>query len=298
MMGTNMNNKIYWIYLNLNFKRKSMKKLFFITAFAVAAFTGCSNDGGIKTMESGLKYFDEAVGEGKDAKMGDLLSIQFRGWIINDSTNLFSDWSEDSTRIPDMIGDTYKMGQTPKFVLGGGAFIRGGDEGIVGMKPNGKRIIIIPSALAYGEKGIGRVPPNADLKVVIELLEVKEPVVAELWDVDQGKLQTTESGLMYVIIEEGEGDIATDGNVVTVHYTGFLKDGTKFDSSVERDEPFSFVVGNKQVIAGWDEGIRLLKKGGKARFVIPPSLGYGEITAGKIPPNSTLLFDVELLDVK
>jgi peptidylprolyl isomerase len=136
------------------------------------------------------------------------------------------------------------------------------------------------------------------LKVLIELLDVKDHIVAELWDVDQTKLNTTESGLMYFIVDQGEGDFATDGNVVTVHYSGFLKDGTKFDSSVERDEPFTFVIGNKQVIAGWDEGIRLLKKGGKARFVIPPSLGYGDITAGKIPPSSTLIFDVELLDVK
>jgi len=275
-----------------------MKKLFFITALAVLAFISCSNDSEVITTESGIKYFDEIVGEGKDAELGDLLSIHFKGWVIVDSTNLFSDWTNDSTRLPYMIGDSYRQGQVIKFVLGEGAFIRGTDEGIVGMKPNGKRMIVVPSELAYGEKGIGPVPPNADLKVFIELLDVKDPVVAEMWDVDKSKIKTSESGLMYVIIEEGEGDFATDGNVVKVHYSGYLEDSTKFDSSVERDEPFSFVVGNKQVIAGWDEGIRLLKKGGKARFVIPPSLGYGDITAGKIPPNSTLVFDVELLDVK
>jgi peptidylprolyl isomerase len=275
-----------------------MKKLFFITAFAVAAVAGCSNDSEIKTTESGLKYFDETVGEGKDAKVGDLLSIHFKGWVIIDSTNLFTDWTKDSTRLPYLIGDSYRGGKAVKFVLGEDAFIRGTDDGIVGMKPNGKRMIVIPSELAYGEQGVGPVPPNSDLKVLIELLEVKDPIVAEMWDVDKSKIKTSESGLMYVVIEEGEGDIATDGNVVTVHYSGFLEDGTKFDSSVERDESFSFVVGNKQVIAGWDEGIRLLKKGGKARFVIPPTLAYGDITAGKIPPNSTLIFDVELLDVK
>ncbi len=275
-----------------------MKKLFFITAFAVAALTGCSNDSEIKTTESGLQYFDETVGEGRDAKVGDLVSINFKGWVIVDSTNLFSDWTKDSTRLPYMIGDSYRQGQAVKFVLGEDAFIRGTDEGIVGMKPNGKRMIVIPSELAYGEKGVGPIPPNSDLKVLIELVEVKDYIVAELWDVDQTKLNTTESGLMYFIVDQGEGDFATDGNVVTVHYSGFLKDGTKFDSSVERDEPFTFVIGNKQVIAGWDEGIRLLKKGGKARFVIPPSLGYGDNTAGKIPPGSTLIFDVELLDVK
>jgi peptidylprolyl isomerase len=275
-----------------------MKKLFFVTAFAVAALTGCSNDSEIKTTESGLKYFDETVGEGKDAKFGDLLSIHFKGWVIVDSTNLFSDWTKDSTRLPYLIGDSYRQGQVVKFVLGEDAFIRGTDEGIVGMKPNGKRMIVIPSELAYGKQGVGPVPPNSNLKVLIELIEVKDHIVAELWDVDQTKLNTTESGLMYFIVDQGEGDFATDGNVVTVHYSGFLKDGTKFDSSVERDEPFTFVIGNKQVIAGWDEGIKLLKRGGKVRLVIPPSLGYGDITAGKIPPGSTLIFDVELLDVK
>lgn len=275
-----------------------MNKLFFITALAVLAFISCSNDSEVITTESGIKYIDEIVGEGKDAELGDLLSIHFKGWVIVDSTNLFSDWTNDSTRLPYMIGDSYRQGQVIKFVLGEGAFIRGTDEGIVGMKPNGKRMIVVPSELAYGEKGIGPVPPNADLKVFIELLDVKDPVVAEMWDVDKSKIKTSESGLMYVIIEEGEGDFATDGNVVKVHYSGYLEDSTKFDSSVERDEPFSFVIGNKQVITGWDEGIKLLKTGGKARFVIPPSLGYGDITAGKIPPNSTLVFDVELLEVK
>ena len=277
-----------------------MKKLilFFISAFVVISFLSCSNDSEIKTTEAGVKYLDEAVGEGREAKVGDLISIQFKGWIIVDSTNLFSDWSKDSTRLPYMIGDSYRSGQAVKFVLGEDAFIRGTDDGIVGMKPNGKRIIVIPSERAYGEKGVGPVPPNSDLKVIIELLDVKDPVVAEMWDVDKSKIKTSESGLKYVIIEAGEGDMVTDGNVVTVHYSGYLEDGTKFDSSVERDEPFSFVVGNKQVIAGWDEGIKLLKKGGKARFIIPPSLAYGDISAGKIPPNSTLIFDVELLDVE
>lgn len=143
-----------------------MKKLFFITAFAIAAFTGCSNDSEIKTTESGLKYFDETVGEGRDAKVGDLISINFKGWIVKDGTNLFSDWTKDSTRLPYLIGDSYKQGQVVKFVLGEDAFIRGTDEGIVGMKPNGKRMIVIPSKLAYGEKGVGPIPPNSDLKVL------------------------------------------------------------------------------------------------------------------------------------
>jgi FKBP-type peptidyl-prolyl cis-trans isomerase len=276
-----------------------MKKLVLsIAVITIALFLSCSNDSDIKILDSGLKYFDETVGEGRDAKVGDLVSINFKGWVVMDSTNLFTDWTKDSTRAPYLIGDSYIQGQIIKFVLGEDAFIRGSDEGIIGMKPKGKRMIFIPSNLAYGEAGVGPVPPNADLKVVVELIDVKDPVVAEKWDVDKSKIKTTESGLMYAIVEEGEGEFVTEGNVVTVNYTGYLEDGTKFDSSVERDEPFSFVVGNKQVIPGWDEGIRLLKKGGKARFIIPPSLGYGDIAVGKIPAGSTITFDVELLDVK
>ncbi len=96
----------------------------------------------------------------------------------------------------------------------------------------------------------------------------------------------------------GNGKTASTGNVVTVNYSGYLEAGIKFDSSVEIDEPFSFVLGSRQVIPGWDEGISKMKKGGKARLIVPPSLAYREMSVGKIPPNSTLIFDVELLDIK
>ena len=89
------------------YKGKYEKVIFiFITTFTFAAFTGCSNDNEIKTTQSGLKYFDEIVGEGRDANVGDLLSIHFKGWIVMDSTNLFSDWTKDSTHLPYLIGDS------------------------------------------------------------------------------------------------------------------------------------------------------------------------------------------------
>ena len=109
---------------------------------------------------------------------------------------------------------------------------------------------------------------------------------------------TTESGLKYVMIEEGSGETPESGSMVQVHYTGALEDGTKFDSSYDRGEPIQFQLGVGQVIPGWDEGIGLLKVGGKAKLIIPPELAYGEQGAGGvIPPNATLLFDVELLGV-
>lgn len=108
----------------------------------------------------------------------------------------------------------------------------------------------------------------------------------------------TDSGLKYIEIEEGEGKAAEKGKQVAVHYTGQLENGTVFDSSHNRGEPIKFKLGVGQVIAGWDEGIGLMKEGGKATLIIPPDLGYGARGAGGvIPPNAVLIFDVELVSV-
>ena len=110
---------------------------------------------------------------------------------------------------------------------------------------------------------------------------------------------TTPSGLKYIDMEVGSGQSPVNGQGVVVHYTGTLEDGTKFDSSVDRDKPFSFTIGIGRVIQGWDEGLISMKVGGKRRLTIPAELGYGAQGAGGgIPPHATLIFDVELLDIR
>lgn len=129
-------------------------------------------------------------------------------------------------------------------------------------------------------------------------------VAAAAWagptKVESSKFKLKPSGLKYAIITEGKGASAKKGQTVSVHYTGWLeKDGKKFDSSVDRNEPFEFPLGGGQVIKGWDEGVEGMKIGEKRQLVIPAKLGYGDRGAGGvIPPGATLVFDVELLKTK
>lgn len=122
----------------------------------------------------------------------------------------------------------------------------------------------------------------------IELAEAKAP-----------KKVKSESGLEHEVLKAGKGKKCKPGDQVTVHYTGWLTDGKKFDSSLDRKEPFKFQLGRKRVIQGWDEGVNGMAIGEKRKLTIPPKLGYGESGAGQvIPPNSTLVFEVELLEIQ
>jgi len=165
--------------------------------------------------------------------------------------------------------------------------IRGWDEGVQGMKAGGTRVLTIPAELGYGARGAGGViPPNATLVFEVELLAEPERQPLQIID---------------VVV--GSGNEAASGARVTVHYTGWLFDaaapdnrGKKFDSSKDRKDPFRFQLGAGMVIRGWDDGVQGMKVGGTRVLVIPPELGYGPRGAGGvIPPNATLVFEVDLI---
>jgi FKBP-type peptidyl-prolyl cis-trans isomerase len=146
-------------------------------------------------------------------------------------------------------------------------------------------IVVVSMLALFGAAGCQPTAPQPEQPAVMQ-----DPVPQDPADNGAGDLQIED-------VVEGDGDEAQVGDTVRVHYTGRLMDGTEFDSSRERDEPFEFVLGRGMVIPGWDEGVQGMKEGGQRRLVIPPDMAYGEQGIGPIPPNSTLEFDVELLEV-
>jgi peptidylprolyl isomerase len=244
-------------------------------ATAVSRYT--SND-------SGLQYADLTVGSGDLAADGDLVLVDFTIWVA-ESGRYFT--------------GSNQQGAAFDFRLGSGQVFTGWEEGMVGMQVGGKRQLLIPSGLALGEEGFGdAIPPNSDLLMEVELLSLSKPLVRT--EVDEADFTTTESGLRYFDIVEGDGAMPQVGQTAVVHYTGWLEEtGVQFDSSVDRGEPFQFPVGLGNVIAGWDEGVATMRVGGKRQLIVPAELGYGAAGAGgAIPPNATLIFEVELLDIK
>lgn len=236
--------------------------------------------------ESGLEVITIEEGTGEKPSSGDMVHVHYTGTL------------EDGTQFDGSAG-----GNPYAFPLGRGAVIAGWDEGIALLTKGSKAKLIIPPALGYGSSGAGGIiPPNAVLHFDVELVDIQPappPPPDSPQTVSASDYSETENGLKFFDFEEGDGASPEVGQIVSVHYTGWLTDGTMFDSSLGRGQPFAFPIGQGAVIAGWDEGIASMKVGGKRQLVIPPDLAYGEQGFGQIiPGDSTLIFEVELMDVQ
>ncbi len=264
----------------------------------------------IEPSPTGLYFLETVVGKGAKIDSGSWVKANFKVSLI-DGKQIFS---------------TLDRGEPMSFEYGKRFDTPGFEEGVGKMLKGGKATLIVPSKIAFGEMGRGAmVPPYSTVIYDLEVVDVQtkaehDKQVAEDKKKEQLKVETnkkqegalmqkylkekninakpTASGLIYVENVKGTGAKAAAGKKVKVHYTGTLLNGTKFDSSRDRNEPFEFTLGQGQVIKGWDEGIALMNVGGKATLVIPSTIAYGDRDMGTIPPFSTLVFDVELLDVK
>lgn len=264
----------------------------------------------IEPEESGLIYIEEKRGSGRHPKAEEMVSVNLTVSLL-DGTKIFS---------------TDDRGEPFEYQYGQNFDNAGLEEGVGMMRKGGKARLIVPHQIAYGAESRGQlVPPYSTIVYDVELVGMRskaeydkemqalqaqqqaqedvrknnEKAARDKYLMDNNiTVDPTPSGLYYIETEKGTGKKAVPGSTVNVHYTGRLLDGTVFDSSVERGQPFSFRLGVGQVIKGWDEGIALMNEGGKATLIIPSDIAYGSRDSGKIPAYSTLVFDVELISVE
>jgi peptidylprolyl isomerase len=231
-----------------------------------------------------LKITEIEEGEGSLAKKGDIMFIVYTAWYV------------DGDQF-----DSYQDRDTPyRFRLGFEQVLAGLDEGVATMRPGGKRMLVLPPELAFGKEAQGLVPADTWVKFEVELVKIEPgPIPPTPWSDVGYEIAVTETGLQYVDYVIGEGNAPAPDSEIIVHYSGFLDDGTVFDSSYYRGAPIRFSLRGGELIPGWIEGIATMREGGKRKLIIPPYLAYGEAGYRKsIPPHATLIYDIELLTVR
>ena len=234
--------------------------------------------------DSGLQYVIETEGSGATPQAGDVVQVHYEGKLADGA----------------IFDSSYERDEPIAFPLGQGLVIPGWDEGISLLSVGSKAKLIVPPELAYGEFGaVGVIPPNATLYFEVELVDILPGSPEAPVAVADNDFITTASGLKYYELAAGDGPTPEPGQLVAVHYTGWLEDGTKFDSSLDWGQPFIFPLGEQVVIPGWDEAVSTMKVGAQRQLVVPPELAFGEAGIdGLIPPNSILIFEVELVDIQ
>jgi peptidylprolyl isomerase len=237
-----------------------------------------------REISKGLKAYDEKQGTGKPTIPGATLKTHYTGWLLSGRK----------------FGSSKDMGKPLEVVLGNGKLIKGWEQGLDGMREGGVRWLRVSPAMGYGATAYSMIPSNSTLIFRVELVESEvDSAVIEKMDFFPDTTTLTfengSEGLRYAIVKPGEGEPARTGSTVRVHYTGWLTNGHKFDSSRDRDQEFSFPLGGGRVIRGWELGVAGMLPGEKRILIVPPGLGYGARAAGPIPGGSTLIFAVEYL---
>lgn len=250
-----------------------------------------------KKTASGLYYTIHTEGKGEKIKAGDNIGVNYTGMFM------------DGKKFDSNTDSAFHHMQPFVLEVGRGKVIKGWDEGLQLLKKNSKATFYIPSVLAYGSQDRGpQIPANSILLFDVEIIDmpdqakVDDSVIVSYLAKNNIKATKTPSGLYYTITQKGLGPNAKPGKKVTMNYTGKTVDGKIFDSNTDPKfnhvQPFTFSLGQGQVIKGWDEGVQLLNLGSKGAFFIPSGLGYGAQGAGKdIPGNAVLIFDVELTGI-
>ena len=299
----------------LNFK----KTIIYLFALIVAG-TACNKSISYETSPTGLKYHFFEDKEGEKAKVGDFMTLHF----------IYT--CKDTTGKDSVLRNTWKDGMPIQVIVQQSSFKGGLEEGLQMLSVGDSVAFSLNTDSLFKKTFMAPRPAfidsASDIVFYMKVLKIQNK---EEFEKDQAKLmeerkakmeaemaaqktkdaelinayvaqnnltvKTTESGVTYVITQQGKGANVQKGQKVKVHYVGKLLNGTEFDSSIGKD-PFEFIVGVGQVIPGWDEGLQLLNKGSKATLIIPSTLAYGPMAMGdRIPANSILLFDVEIVDI-
>lgn len=227
----------------------------------------------------GLRIGDVAVGPGAEATATSQVSFHYTAWLA------------DGTR----FDSSMERGTPLEAPLGKGVLIPGMERALVGMRAGGVRQVVIPPELGYGDRAIGPIPAGSTLTFQLLLLTVSAPRIVPTAPPEATSWRTTSSGLKIADISGCDAPNTPPGSTLLLDYTLWLPDGRVVDSSLARSEPLRVEIGKGMVIAGWDEGLRAAPVGCRRLLEVPPALGYGERSAGPIPPNSTLLFEVEVV---